>query len=112
MGPFLNPSPTLQAAAATAAAGRKKLSGNHLSPLWNKTRDIRVFGRHVVFMSISEAAGHLSFLFLGLGFLEKDLLPLRAYAAAGERAGVMHAEQGLINCLFARCVLSKRFELL
>ena len=37
-------------------------------------------------MSISEAAGHLSFIFLGLGFLETDVLPLRMYAAAGERS--------------------------
>ena len=35
-------------------------------------------------MSLSEAAGHLSFMFLGMGFLETDLLPLRVYAAAGE----------------------------
>ncbi|CAM9328538.1 unnamed protein product [Laminaria digitata] len=34
-------------------------------------------------MSLSEAAGHLSFMFLGMGFLETELLPLRVYAAAG-----------------------------
>lgn len=32
-----------------------------------------------------EAVGHLSFIVMGLGFLETDLLPLRVYAAAGKK---------------------------
>eukprot|EP00903_Cladosiphon_okamuranus_P009554 g9098.t1 len=39
-------------------------------------------------MSLSEAAGHLSFIFLGMGFLETELLPLRVYAAAGVSASI------------------------
>ena len=57
---------------------------HHLSPLWNKQRDVSLFGAHVCWMSLSEAAGHLSFVFLGMGFLETELLPLRVYAAAGD----------------------------
>ncbi|CAM9481961.1 unnamed protein product [Ascophyllum nodosum] len=56
---------------------------HHLSPFWNKRHDVALLGRHLFWMSISEAAGHLSFIFLGLGFLETDVLPLRMYAATG-----------------------------
>ena len=55
----------------------------HLSPFWNKRRDVSLFGVHLCWMSLSEAAGHLSFVFLGMGFLETELLALRLYAAAG-----------------------------
>lgn len=66
-------------------AGAYNTKRHHLSPLWNKQRDVSFFGRHMCWMSLSEAAGHCSFVFLGLGFLETDVLPLRVYAAAGER---------------------------
>ncbi|CAM9481891.1 unnamed protein product [Ascophyllum nodosum] len=56
---------------------------HHSSPFWNKRHNIALLGRPLFWMSISEAAGHLSFIFLGLGFLETDVLPLRMYAAAG-----------------------------
>lgn len=55
----------------------------NMSPRWNKQREISLFGVHLCSMSLSEAAGHLSFVFLGMGFLETELLPLRVYAAAG-----------------------------
>lgn len=55
----------------------------HMSPLWTKHHDLSFLGRHLCRMSLSEVAGHASFMFLGLGFLETDLLPLRVYAAAG-----------------------------
>lgn len=62
---------------------------HHLSPRWNKRHDISLFGVHLCRMSLSEAAGHLSFVFLGMGFLETELLPLRVYAAAGD---LLHVE--------------------
>ncbi|CAN0541022.1 unnamed protein product, partial [Ectocarpus sp. 12 AP-2014] len=61
------------AAAAAAAAGKgggiKALLPHHLSPRWNERHDITIFGTHLCWMSLSEAAGHLSFVFLGVGFL-------------------------------------------
>lgn len=78
-------STTTAATTATAQSSRAAKLPRHLSPLWNKRHDLSLFGKHVCTMSLSEAAGHLSFMFLGMGFLETELLPLRVYAAAGER---------------------------
>ncbi|CAM9181723.1 unnamed protein product, partial [Ectocarpus sp. 13 AM-2016] len=84
---------TASAAAAAAAAGKdagiKALLPHHLSPRWNERHDITIFGTHLCWMSLSEAAGHLSFVFLGIGFLETELLPLRVYAAAGVSASIV-----------------------
>ncbi|CAN0355341.1 unnamed protein product [Pylaiella littoralis] len=88
------PAPATVSDSTAAAAGRRKGKGlanllpHHLSPRWNEKRDISVFGSHVCWMSLSEAAGHLSFVFLGMGFLETELLPLRVYAAAGVSASI------------------------
>ncbi|CAM9344113.1 unnamed protein product [Ectocarpus sp. 8 AP-2014] len=84
---------TASAAAAAAAAGKgggvKALLPHHLSPRWNERHDISIFGTHLCRMSLSEAAGHLSFVCLGIGFLETELLPLRVYAAAGVSASIV-----------------------
>lgn len=68
---------------STIDGGAKAQLPRHLSPLWNKKHDVSIFGRHICWISLSDAAGHMSFVFLGMGFLETDLLPLRLYAAAG-----------------------------
>lgn len=60
---------------------------SNMSPLWTTQRKVFIFGRRLFSMSLSEAMGHLSFVFLGLGFLETELLPLRMYAAAGKTDG-------------------------
>ncbi|CAM9450650.1 unnamed protein product [Scytosiphon promiscuus] len=85
----LPPPPAANGASISTIDGRAKVQlPRNLSPLWNKKREISIFGRHICWVSLSDAAGHLSFVFLGMGFLETELLPLRVYAAAGVSASI------------------------
>ncbi|CAM9499043.1 unnamed protein product, partial [Sphacelaria rigidula] len=77
---------TREAVAATAVAAggiQNKQPPEHMSPLWTTPRPLFISGRKICALSLSEVMGHLSFLFMGLGYLETELLPLRVYAAAG-----------------------------
>lgn len=78
---------TREAVAGTAVAAggiQNKQPPEHMSPLWTTPRPLFISGRKICALSLSEVMGHLSFLFMGLGYLETELLPLRVYAAAGE----------------------------
>ncbi|CAN0201762.1 unnamed protein product, partial [Discosporangium mesarthrocarpum] len=61
---------------------------SHLSSLWIKPRELRI-GNWCISMSLSEAAGHASFVFLGLMYAEADVLYLRLYATAGISCSIL-----------------------
>lgn len=79
--PDPKPAPLGSAEKSTAIADARV--PHNRAPFWIKKRKITLFGRHIGSMSMSEAAGHLSFLFLGLNYAHTDFLLVKTYAALG-----------------------------
>ena len=57
-------------------------------------------GKRVIHLSISEMAGHGSFFFLALSYLENDFLNLRLYALSGKIPSAIFIQTLCHNCKF------------